>query len=265
MVRGKRVRPGLDDKVLADWNGLMIAALVNAGVVFDEPGWLDMAARAFAFIADDMTRDDRLGHSWREGRLLFPGLSSDFAAMIKAALALHEATGERAFLMRASSWQRALDRHYAAGNGGYFLTADDAEGLVLRPDATTDDATPNPNGVAAQNLLRLAVLTGDDEWRARADRLFDGLLPLAAGNLFGHASLLNALDMRLRAAEIVVTGEGERTTVLLRAALQLPSSSALCCARRPPTRSPRIPRARRSPPRRRARRSSASASPARCR
>ena len=146
VVRGKRVRPGLDDKVLADWNGLMIAALVNAGVAFGEPAWLDMAARAFAFIADDMTRGDRLGHSWRDGRLLFPGLSSDFAAMIKAALALYEATGERSYLLRASSWQRALDRHYAAGNGGYFLTADDAEGLVLRPDATTDDATPNPNG-----------------------------------------------------------------------------------------------------------------------
>ena len=114
MVRGKRVRPGLDDKVLADWNGLMIAALVNAGVAFGEPAWIDMAARAFAFIADDMTRGDRLGHSWREGRLLFPGLASDFAAMIKAALALYEATGERSYLLRASSWQRALDRHYAA-------------------------------------------------------------------------------------------------------------------------------------------------------
>ena len=99
-------------------------------------------------------------------------------------------------------------------NGGYFLTADDAEGLVLRPDSTTDDATPNPNGVAAQNLLRLAVLAGDDDWRARADRLFDGLLPLAAGNLFGHTALLNALDMRLRAAEIVVTGAGERAAEL---------------------------------------------------
>ena len=222
MVRDRRVRPGLDDKVLADWNGLMIAALVHAGVAFGEPTWLDMAARAFTFIADDMTRGDRLGHSWREGRLLFPGLASDFAAMIKAALALYEATGERSYLLRASSWQRAFDRHYAAPNGGYFLTADDAEGLVLRPDSTTDDATPNPNGVAAQNLVRLALFAGDDDWRARADRLFDGLLPVAAGNLFGHTALLNALDMRLRAAEIVVTGAGERSAELLLAALQLP-------------------------------------------
>ena len=157
-AREKRVRPGLDDKVLADWNGLMIAALANAGVLFDAPAWLELAARAFTFIAANMTRGDRLGHSWREGRLLFPGLASDHAAMIRAALALHEATGERAYLERALAWQGALDLHYAnAATGGYFLTADDAEGLVVRPSATTDDATPNPNALAAQNLVRLAV------------------------------------------------------------------------------------------------------------
>ena len=74
-VRATRVRPGLDDKVLADWNGLMIAALTNAGLIFDEPSWLELAARAFDFIASAMTRGDRLGHSFREGKLKFPGLS----------------------------------------------------------------------------------------------------------------------------------------------------------------------------------------------
>ena len=87
------------------------------------------------FIAAQMGHGDRLGHSWREGRLLFPGLASDHAAMIRAALALYEATGERGYLERALAWQATLDRHYAnAGNGGYFLTADDAEGLVVRPE-----------------------------------------------------------------------------------------------------------------------------------
>ena len=151
------------------------------------------------------------GHSWRAGRLLFPGLASDFACMVRAALALYEATGERPYLDQALAWQRALDRHYAnPDNGGYFLTADDAEGLVVRPAATHDDATPNPNGVAAQNLVRLAVLAGDDAWREKADRLIEGVLGAAGENLIGHASLLNALDLRLRGAEIVVTGSGER-------------------------------------------------------
>jgi uncharacterized protein len=221
--RSKRVRPGLDDKVLADWNGLMIAALAYAGTVFGEPQWIAMAERAFRFIAESMARGDRLGHSWRDGRLLFPGLASDFANMIKAALALNEATGDPLFLDRAIAWQRALDRHYAnPETGGYFLTADDAEGLVVRPHSTMDDATPNANAVAAQNLARLAVLAGDDSWRAAADRLFDGVLPVAADMLFSHMALLNALDFRLRAAEIIVTGTGDASERLVAAALKLP-------------------------------------------
>ncbi|HEY2138005.1 MAG TPA: thioredoxin domain-containing protein [Xanthobacteraceae bacterium] len=219
-VRDRRIRPGLDDKVLADWNGLMIAALVNAGLLLGEPGWLDMARRAFDFIAREMTRHDRLGHSWRDGRLLFPGLSSDFAAMVRAALALYEATSEPAYLERALAWQAALDRHYADPEGGYFLSADDAEGLVLRPKSTTDDALPNPNALVAQNLVRLAAHTGDDAWRQKADRLFDALLPLAAENLYSHLALLNALDLRLRAAELVVVGRD--SAPFAAAALALP-------------------------------------------
>ncbi|HET9814865.1 MAG TPA: thioredoxin domain-containing protein [Xanthobacteraceae bacterium] len=222
-VREERVRPGLDDKVLADWNGLMIAALVNAGLAFGEPVWLEMAARAFLFIDAKMSHGDRLGHSWRAGKLVVPGLASDHAAMIRAALALHEATGEHAYLERALDWQATLDRHYAnPDNGGYFLTADDAEGLVVRPSATTDEATPNPNAVAAQNLIRLAIFTGQHAWRDNADRLFAGMAASAGENLFAHLALLNALDLRLRAAEIVVTGEDERAGELLVAARQLP-------------------------------------------
>ena len=220
-VRDLRVRPGLDDKVLADWNGLMIAALVNAGVIFGEPRWIDMAARAFSFIATEMTQGDRFGHSWRAGILLFPGLALDFASMIRAALALHEATGDRAYLERALAWQRAFDTHYAdADTQGYYLTADDAGDLILRPHATTDDATPNPNALAAQNLVRLAIQAGEDSFRTHADRLIEAILAAGAGNLFGHIALLNALDLRLRAAEIIAAGpEAER---FAHAALALP-------------------------------------------
>jgi hypothetical protein len=220
-ARGRRVRPGLDDKILADWNGLMIAALVNAGLALDEPSWLQISARAFLFVDSKLGRGDRLGHSWRDGRLLFPGLASDHAAMIRAALALHEATGEAGYLERALDWQAALDRRYAnPATGGYFLTASDAEGLVVRPNSTADEATPNPNAVAAGNLVRLAFFSGRDAWRAQADKLFAGLLPIANENLFMHVALLNALDLRLRAAEIVVVGSGPQAGDLLAAALK---------------------------------------------
>ena len=221
-ARAKRVRPGLDDKVLADWNGLMIAGLVHAGTTLDEPGWIGPAARAFAFIAVGMTRGDRLGHSWREGRLLFPGLASDHAAMIAAALALHEATGDAAYLERALAWQATLDRHYAnPANGGYFLTADDAEGLVVRPGATTDDATPNCNAIAAHNLIRLAVFSGRHAWREQADRLLEGIIASTGENILAHLALLNAFDLRLRAAEIVIAGQGPGADELLSAARRL--------------------------------------------
>jgi uncharacterized protein len=220
-ARARRVRPGLDDKVLADWNGLMIAGLVNAGVILEEPKWLAMAKRAFDFIARKMTKGDRFGHSWRDGKLLFPGLASDFAAMIRAALALYEATGDRTYLERALVWQNAFDLHYAdPDTGGYYLSADDASDLLLRPHSTQDDATPNPNSVAAQNLVRLATLAGNDKWREKADRLIEGILSAAERNLFGHVALLNALDLRLRAAEIVATGPDAGR--FAQAALKLP-------------------------------------------
>jgi uncharacterized protein YyaL (SSP411 family) len=220
-ARAGRVRPGLDDKVLADWNGLMIAALVNAGVILDEPEWLAMAKRAFNFIAKAMTKGDRLGHSFRAGKLLFPGLASDFSAMIRAALALYEATGERGFLDQALRWQTAFDAHYAdADTGAYYLSADDANDLLLRPHSTQDDAIPNANSTESQNLVRLAVLTGDEQWRAKADRLIEGVLSSGGRNLFGHLGQLNALDLRLRAAEIVCTGPNAER--FAQAALRLP-------------------------------------------
>jgi hypothetical protein len=238
-IRAKRVRPSLDDKVLADWSGLMIAALANAGALLDEPEWIERARVAFRFVAESMTRGNRLGHSARGGRLVFPSLSSDYAAMIRAAIALHQAAGERNFLDYAISWTGALERHHADGEtDGYFLTANDADGLIVRPAQTRDDALPNPNALMAQNLVRLALLAGDDAYRMRADRLFESLLPLAAENLFGHAALLNALDLRLRHKEIVAVGaraeEFARSALKLsflnRTVLRVPDAGALPAA-----------------------------------
>jgi uncharacterized protein YyaL (SSP411 family) len=230
-ARGARVRPGLDDKVLADWNGLMIAALVHAACVFERPDWLALARTAFHRIVASMTSpqdDTRLGHSWRAGRLVVPGLASDYAAMSRAALALNEATGERDYLDHAVRWQHALETHYLdAETGSYFLTADDAEGLIVRPHSTIDDAIPNHCGVIAQNLVRLSRLAGDARWSERRDALFAALLPRAAENMFGHLSLLNALDLHLTGAEIVVTGDDATAQALLAAARTLPHATTI--------------------------------------
>jgi uncharacterized protein YyaL (SSP411 family) len=227
-TREKRVRPGLDDKTLADWNGLTIAALAHAANAFDRPDWLTLACTVFGFVTTTMSRHDRLGHSWRAGKLLQPALASDHAAMIRAALALHEATGDHLFLDQAILWQADLDTHYGdPQHGGYYLTSDDAEGLILRPHSSVDDAIPNHTGLTAQNLARLAVLTGDERWHRQLDTLFARMLPAAAANMFGHLSLLNALDLYLAGTEIVVTGQGEQAEMLLTAARALPHANTI--------------------------------------
>ena len=159
----------------------MIAALANGGALLGEPGWIEMAKRAFGFIAAEMTRGDRLGHSWRDGRLLFPGLASDFACMVQGrAGALRGnrrarlsrsgarlAARARPALRQSGQWRLFPHRRRRRGPGGASRRA------------TNDDATPNPNAIAAANLVRLAALTGDDAWREQADRLFDGVLSAA--------------------------------------------------------------------------------------
>ncbi|MEJ1159713.1 thioredoxin domain-containing protein [Prosthecomicrobium sp. N25] len=216
--RADRIRPGLDDKVLADWNGLAIAALARAAAVLDRPDWLDLAKRCYAFVTGTMTRQDRLGHSWRGGQLIFPGLSSDHAALTSASLALFAATTEPAYLTDAVGFAEALHaHHWDDRTGGYFLTADDAEALITRPKSPLDEATPNPNGLMAECLVRLWILTGEDRYRERADRLLTAFSGDILANVYGTASLLNALDTRLEPIEaVLIAPEATDPRALLR-------------------------------------------------
>ncbi len=124
--RAARVRPGFDDKVLADWNGLMIAALANAADAFDRADWLEAAERAFEFVCIRMISNGRLLHSYRGGEAKAPATANDYANMIGAALALANVTGKRSYIERAREWVDVLDRHYWASDlGGYYFAADD--------------------------------------------------------------------------------------------------------------------------------------------
>jgi uncharacterized protein YyaL (SSP411 family) len=207
--RAARVRPGLDDKVLADWNGLMIAALVRAALMLERPDWIGLARDAYRFVSETMSRDGRLGHSWRAGALIFPGFALDHAAMMRAALALHEASGERAFLDDAQRWRDVLLRDYANPDTGVLaMTAKDADRLVVRPQPTHDEAVPNANGVFAEALVRLAQLTGREDDRRLAEDVLAALAGVARSAPVGHTSILNALDLHLRGLTIVVAGAG---------------------------------------------------------
>ncbi len=222
-ARAKRVRPGRDDKVLADWNGLMIAALARAGSMLGQGAWVALAERAFNVICTHMVHQNRLGHSLCAGKLVFPGLASDLAAIARAGIALHEATGKTEPLERAAHFLDMLEKHHLdPASGTYFLTADDGERLILRPRSSQDEALPNANAVAADALLRLAALQDNDGLRTRADRILAGLSGSANRNVLAHGATLNALDTRFSLAEITIVGEGPQADALAQAALALP-------------------------------------------
>jgi uncharacterized protein YyaL (SSP411 family) len=207
--RSKRNRPARDDKLLADWNGLAIAALALAGASFNRRDWIDLAASLFRSLTDAMTADGRLAHSHRAGKTIFPGLATDYAAMIRAALALYEATFDAAYVVRAEDLAATVRaHHWDATAPGYFLSADDAEALIVRPKSSTDDATPSADGMMVMNLIRLWRLTGNDHYRRDADEVLDASAPFIANNLFTAASLLSGLDFRLGAVDIVIASPG---------------------------------------------------------
>jgi uncharacterized protein len=219
--RAARPRPGLDDKVLADWNGLMIAALVRAGLLMDHPEWVDTARTAYRFIAESMTRGGRLGHSWRAGSLIFPGFALDHAAMMRAALALYEAGGEGSFLRDAQTWRDILLTDYRVEDAGILaMTAQESDPLVVRPQPTHDDAVPNANGVFVEALVRLAHITGTAADHRQAEDVLTRLVGVARAAPLGHTSILNALDLHLRGVSILVAGDA--TEALHASALRLP-------------------------------------------
>ncbi len=217
-VRDARVHPGWDDKVLADWNGLMIAALAGAATALGEPGWLALAETAFAAVVRDQTRTDwagnsRLLHSYRAAKAQHEGMLDDYANMARAALALHEATGKAAYLRHAEAWARTLDaRFWDSESGGYFFTADDAEALIVRSRNATDNAVPAGNGAMVEVLARLALLTGDDTWRQQVEHLVSAFASAVAGQAPSHATLLCGFDLLLCADQIVIVGDRDSGT-----------------------------------------------------
>ncbi len=210
-ARASRVRPGWDDKVLADWNGLMIAAMAEAGIVFERPDWVATARRAFDFIRREMTAaDGRLLHSWREGRAQHPASVDDYANLSRATLALYEATGEGELITQARQWIDVLDRHYGdASGGGYFFSADDTPALITRAKTAGDAATPAGNGTLVGVLTRLAILTGEDAYRSRAEAIVETFSGELGRNFFPLATLLNNVELLAEPVQIVVVGEDD--------------------------------------------------------
>jgi uncharacterized protein YyaL (SSP411 family) len=239
-ARAQRIRPGRDDKVLADWNALAIAALCRCGIVFHQPAWIDLAGEALDFLRHELGQaDGRVAHAWRLGRITAAGLLEDQAAMARAALALFEATGEPDRLTQARDHVAAAERWFTApGAGSYFATASDAADVPLgpaaRPRSAMDQATPSGNGLVAEVLARLHHLTGEPGFRTRAEAVLEAFGGLDR-DWGGAPTLLAAADLLENAAVAVIAGPADapETLALARAALSAPDP-AICVLRAPP-------------------------------
>jgi len=208
--RAGRVRPGWDDKVLTDWNGLMIAALTHAARVFDRPKWLTAAATAFGFIVERMEREGRLAHSWRRGQVKAPGTASDYANMIWAALRLLQATGEPALLIAAERWCATLEQHFwVEDGGGYAFTANDTADVIVRMRGAHDDATPNANALMISNLVALDLLTGKRAYLDRAEAIAHAFAADLARNTLGHCGLLAGFFDLIAPQQVIVLGTAD--------------------------------------------------------
>jgi len=211
-VREKRVHPHKDDKILTDWNGLMIAALAKGAQVLDEPQYAKAAARAADFILAKM-RDlrGRLYHRYRDGEAAVPGFLDDYAFLIWGLVELYEATFNVGYLQAAIELADQMIGHFwDEEGGGFYFTADDAEDLGVRKKEAYDDALPSGNSAAMLDLLRLARLTADPELEEMVAELGRAFSKNVLQFPEAYTQLLAAVDFALGPSyEIVLVGEQE--------------------------------------------------------
>ncbi len=206
--REKRIKPHRDEKVLTAWNGLMLAAFADAAGVLANDEYLKIAKRNAAFISTELTREDRLLRTWKAGKAKLNGYVEDYANVADGLLVLFQASGDAAYLVEAKDLaDTMITEFWDEENGGFFFTSHDHEELVVRNKDFYDNATPSGNSVAADVLLRLSKLTGDNKY----ERFAVAVLRLAASQIrrhpqgFGRA--LSALSFHLEPTkEVAIVG-----------------------------------------------------------
>lgn len=219
-LRAQRVPPALDDKVLASWNGLMLAAFAEAAVIFGRADYLEMARRNAHFLLNTLRAEN--GRLFRAGRSLTPGSSpegrgknplkingylEDYAHTAEGLLAVYEATFDENYFLAARQLMDTAIEHFADPAGGFFDTSDDHEQLVLRPKDTQDNATPSGNAMAATVLLKLAALTGEHSYRGQAERALATVAPMLARYPTGFGQWLSVATFALaQPKEVALVG-----------------------------------------------------------
>ncbi len=225
-VRAQRVWPGLDDKVLTAWNGLMLAAFAEAGRVLQRPDYLQVAVDNAEFLQRTMRRSDgRLWRTWKAGSpARYNAYLEDYAYLAAGLLALYQAVFDERWFVWARELADKMLAHFAdEENGGFFDTSDDHEALIQRPKDLQDNAVPSGNAMSAQVLLQLGLYTGEDHYMAVAERSITALQAAMSQYPTGFAHWLSAAAFIVaEPQEVAVIGDlaAEGTQALLDQALQ---------------------------------------------
>lgn len=208
-ARQQRVHPGKDDKVLTDWNGLMIGALAKASQALDDPAYAESAGRSADFLLKNLRgADGRLLHRYRQGEAALQGNIDDYAFFTWGLMELYEATFEIKYLQAAIELNRyTLEHFWDKANGGFYFTPDNGEKLLVRSKEIYDGAVPSGNSVAMLNLLRLGRITADSDLEARAAGLQKAFADRVRQFPSGYTQLLLALDYGIGPSyEVVIAG-----------------------------------------------------------
>lgn len=223
-AREKRVHPGKDDKILTDWNGLMIAALAKGAQAFDKPEYADAACRAADFILSHMRgQDGRLYHRYRDDEPAVMAFLDDHAFLTWGLIELYEATFKVPYLRAALEINEIMIEHFwDRKNQGFYFTADDAEELIFRKKEIYDGAVPSGNSVAMLNLLRLGKMTANTEFEEKAahiGRAFSGTIWQAP---MAYTQMMVGLDFAFGPTNVVVIAgdAGSEDTKAMLAALR---------------------------------------------
>ena len=210
-VREKRIHPLKDDKILTDWNGLMIAALALGGQVLNEPDYITAAERAAGFVEKNLR--DKKGRLMKRYRLGKAGLSphlDDYSFMVWGLLNLYEATFDTEYLARAIEFTDIMNKDFSDENGGFFIGSKDAEKLMVRAKDSYDGAIPSGNSVAVMNLFRLSKITGSTQWVDLADKALKAFTKQARNSPTGFAHMLTGFMFDLKdPKELVIVADGK--------------------------------------------------------
>jgi uncharacterized protein YyaL (SSP411 family) len=221
-VREKRIHPQKDDKILTDWNGLMIASLAIGGRTFNEPRYTAAAEKAAQFVLKKLRRSDgRLLKRYRDGEAGLPAHLEDYSFMTWGLIELYQTTFDIHYLEEAISINDLMLRHFwDEKDGGLFMTADDGEKLLVRSKDIYDGAIPSGNSVAALNLVRLGRITARSEYEEKADGIFKAFSGTVSSQASGHPQLMIALEFAVdESFEVVIAGDpqGKATQNMLKA------------------------------------------------